>query len=288
MKMTIKKVLALFLALVLIGMTSACGTAGGEPSTEPSQGETTAPTQEDAKMYVYTFEAECTDLRGKSGPGASGEASGTSMASTSSNPEVSGEFHGFVTYLYQKGVSVNFIIYSDRDVDNVKLDIRLGIESMDYYFNPANYKIQIDSCSEDDLKDINDGGAVGNWDAFFMDYYGPNGDGKDDESHVRYTIDKWDCGEIHLDGTGSNSPINFADFTITTTLSLKEGYTCISLITNNNSVPVNNKGEEMAGTYAAVAPCIDCIKLTTDAVLEMAVTYNNGCGTTAMTVSEVE
>ena len=288
MKNKMRKLLALILAIGLVCTMSACSSAGGGETTEPSQEETTAPVVDEPKMYEYVFEAECTDLRGKSGPGASGEASGTSMASTSADPEVSGDYHGFVTYLYQKGVSVNFVIKSDRDVENVKLVIRLGIESMDYYFNPSNYTIQIDSCSEDDLKDINDGGAVGNWDAFFMDYYGPDGDGKDDETHVRYTLDKWDCGEIHLDGTGSNSPINFTDFTITTTLSLKEGYTCISLITNNSSIPVNNKGVEMAGTYGAVAPCIDCIKLTTDAVLEMAVTYNNGCGTTAMTASEVE
>lgn len=239
-------------------------------------------------MKVYTFEAENTDLRGKSGPGASGEASGTSMASTSSDETVSGDSHGYVTYLYQDGVSVNFVIKSEEDVDNVQLDVRLGIESMDYYFNPSNYTIQVDSCTEEDLKDNEDGGAVGNWDAFFMDYYGPDGDGKDDAEHERYTIDKWDCGEIHLDGTGSNTPIGFEDFTITKELSLKKGYTCISLITNNSDTPKNNEGAEMAGTYAAVAPCVDCIKLTTDADLDMAVTYDNGCGKTAVSVSDAE
>ncbi len=100
-------------------------------------------------------------------------------------------------------------------MDNVQLDVRLGIESMDYYFNPSNYTIQIDSCTEDDLKETTEGGAEGNWDAFFMDYYGPDGEGKDDPNHERYTIDEWECGEIHLDGTGSNTPIGFEDFTIT-------------------------------------------------------------------------
>lgn len=283
MKKTIKKLSAFVLALGMMASIAACSSEGN-PSANSS-----APTDGDAPsgaMKVYTFEAENTDLRGKSGPGASGEASGTSMASTSADPAVSGENHGFVTYLYQDGVSVNFVIESDRDVDNVQLDVRLGIESMDYYFNPSNYTIQIDSCTEDDLKETTEGGAVGNWDAFFMDYYGPNGEGKDDASHEQYTIDKWDCGEIHLDGTGSNTPIAFEDFTITKTLSLKKGYTCISLITSNSDTPVNNQGVEMAGTYAAVAPCVDCIKLTTDAVLDMAVTYNNGCGTTAMSVSD--
>ena len=279
MKKTLKKLTALAMAVGLAATMTACDTGDGAPAGGSGASAS-------GGLKVYTFEAENTDLRGKSGPGASGEASGTSMASTSDDPSVSGEDHGFVTYLYQDGVSVNFVIKSDRDVDNVQLDVRLGIESMDYYFNPSNYTIQIDSCTEDDLKEPTEGGAVGNWDAFFMDYYGPDGEGKDDPNHERYTIDEWECGEIHLDGTGSNTPIGFEDFTITKTLSLKAGYTCISLITNNSDTPVNNQGVEMAGTYAAVAPCVDCIKLTTDAELEMAVTYNNGCGTTGMAVAD--
>ena len=47
------------------------------------------------------------------------------------------------------------------------------------------------------------------------------------------------------------------------TVSLKEGYNCIQLITCNNMNPAG----EGQGTFAGTAPMVDCIKLNTTAVL---------------------
>lgn len=63
-------------------------------------------------------------------------------------------------------------------------------------------------------------------------------------------------------GAVTVSGANFTD-AITVTVSLKEGYNCIQLITNNN---VNPAGEGQ-GTFAGTAPMVDCIKLNTTAVL---------------------
>jgi hypothetical protein len=55
-------------------------------------------------------------------------------------------------------------------------------------------------------------------------------------------------------------PVDFADYTIAVNVSLKKGTNTISFITNNS--------DALAGTtMGAAAPLLDCIKLTTEAVL---------------------
>ncbi len=106
MKKTLKKLTALAMAVGLAATMTACDTGDGAPAGGSGASAS-------GGLKVYTFEAENTDLRGKSGPGASGEASGTSMASTSDDPSVSGEDHGFVTYLYQD-LRVGKLCYQER------------------------------------------------------------------------------------------------------------------------------------------------------------------------------
>ena len=68
----------------------------------------------------YIFEAECTDLRGKAGSGYSGGATGSGLATHNA------ENISYVTFLYTKGISVNFFVACDRNVTNAKLRARFG------------------------------------------------------------------------------------------------------------------------------------------------------------------
>lgn len=91
---------------------------------------------------TYIFEAEDTDLTGKVGPGFSTEAGGPSMIVEDTALGASNS--RFVSYLYRKGLSVDFYIASDADADNVTFTVRLAIE----YFKivnltPVNYKITV-------------------------------------------------------------------------------------------------------------------------------------------------
>ena len=128
-------------------------------------------------------------------------------------------------------------------------------------------------------------GAIGAWDDFFLDYY-DNGAGKDDPDHEMYTIDDWECEEIHVDGSTLPEAGGFTDFLITTELTLHKGLNCISLITYNSDQPTTSSGSPVQGTYAAIAPVVDCIKITTDAQLGMYIVMNNGQGSTGCTIEE--
>ena len=89
-----------------------------------------------------------------------------------------------------------------------------------------------------------------------------------------YYINTWECGEIHFDApdpfTAGNVYMGDADgYTITSTLSLKKGVNCISLITTNN--------ETITGTtMSAMAPAVDCIEISTTAQLGMYYQNDNG------------
>ncbi|MDR2201715.1 MAG: InlB B-repeat-containing protein [Clostridiales bacterium] len=64
------------------------------------------------------------------------------------------------------------------------------------------------------------------------------------------------------------SGANFSDAVVVQNLSLTKGYNLIRLVTNNTRRPM---GE--GGTYGATAPMIDCIKLTTSAVIAWDANY---------------
>ena len=82
----------------------------------------------------------------------------------------------------------------------------------------------------------------------------------------------WQIRIYHEDGSSEYTKVEYgslqltnSEFTdaITVTVSLKEGYNCIQLITCNNMNPAG----EGQGTFAGTAPMVDCIKLNTTAVL---------------------
>ena len=217
---------------------------------------------DEGKTVTYRFEAECTNIGGKEGPGWSGTSKAmTIVAETASNGSV-------VSYLYKKGMSVNFVIVSDRDVEDATLVLRLGAEFIDMRIDPSLYKIRVDPVSELDLIPVEEGGAWGAWDKDFLNYYTGS-------SFKGYYIDSWDCGEVHIDADKSKQVIGIADFAITTTLRLKKGVNSISLITNNS---VSDLGVSLGGTLEAVAPVVDAIKITTSANLGLYEPKDNGYG----------
>ncbi|MDD6301928.1 MAG: hypothetical protein PUA56_01255 [Bacillales bacterium] len=218
---------------------------GGEVIGAPEHFIPHAPGQ-----VTYVFEAECTNLSNKQGPGYSGAAGENGMAALTDDESV-----GYVSYLYRSGNSVNFLIFSDREVKDAKLDLRCAGEFFNLRLSPENYAIRVDPVNDEDLRSYQDGGALGNWDEFFLNYYSPAGEGE----FKGYYIDEWICKTIDINAEGSMGAVGWDTFAITTSLTLYKGVTSISFITDNSDAPL--------GTMAAVAPVIDNIQITTTAQL---------------------
>ena len=202
----------------------------------------------------YVFEAEFTDTRGKSGTGYSG---GTSTYRDFAALDDSGR--GFITYLYKEGLSVNFFVVSDRDVNDAKFSVCLGAEFVRVHLTPDNYSFRVDpdilATDPDALKEIDAGGCLGNWDEFFLNWYTVDETGG-------YYIQNWTCGEIDIGEDGCELGY-WSVHTISMNLSLKKGFNCISLITDNSYI----EGESGHGTMGATAPCVDYISIETTAQL---------------------
>ena len=76
---------------------------------------------------TYTFEAEQTSLLGKEGPGMSGSASGASMiVNDATNLDASNG--KYVSYLYKKGLSLDFNLASSEAVSDAVLTLRVAAE----------------------------------------------------------------------------------------------------------------------------------------------------------------
>lgn len=202
---------------------------------------------DDAKTYV--FEAECTDMGHKTGLGYSGDATGREMIQGGPSNASGG---AWVSYLYKQGLAVNFIIESDRNVENAQLVLRLACEFVNMSFNSKNYTVRVDyDLTEDDLEE---------YEGYWSEYYEEKPEG---DAVITF-------GDINLEKS-KTAEVNFIDFVAAENLSLHEGLNMISLITNN----------DMAlglGTMAAIAPMVDCIKIVTDAELTMLGIVDNGFG----------
>ena len=105
------------------------------------------------------------------------------------------------------------------------------------------------------MKDVDAGGCLGNWDEFFLNWYSVGETGG-------YFIEQWECGEISI-GTDGCELGYWSLHTITLSLSLKKGFNCISLITDNNEI----EGDSPHGTMSATAPVVDYISIETTAQL---------------------
>lgn len=186
----------------------------------------------------YNFEAELTNLVGKVGPGYSFSVNDEQMIRVDTAIRNQNASMGYsVGFLYQLGLSVNYRIYSDRDVDNVKLVARLSSEYRDTYIAPED--------------EVIDGVQYRSY-QFLV-----NGESVDYEP-------------IALEGAQATAAPNqrpFDDWEISRTVSLKEGWNTIDLYTNNF--------DELSSTILAQAPMIDCIYLSADAELSWEPVWGN-------------
>lgn len=159
---------------------------------------------------TYVFEAEQTNLKGKSGPGFSG--SSTEEAMIVGNATANGG--KCVSYMYKNGNSLEFYLACDVDVSGATLTLSLAAEMDNISFT-----------SEEFLVIVND----------------------QNQSYSKVTL------------ANNNT---FTDAITISNVSLKKGANLIQLKVNNSKRPMGD-----ASTYAATAPMIDCIKITTTAVV---------------------
>ena len=161
---------------------------------------------------TYVFEAEETDLTGKVGPGISGTAQEEGMivrSDSASNGKA-------ISYLYKKGLSLEFYIASDEAVSNATITISIASDIENLSFTSNEYLVSVN------------------------------------DKNMSYNAVSY----------GSDIKV-FSDKIIIKNVSLKKGANVIKLITNNTRNPLGEGG----GTYEATAPMVDCIKITTSAVL---------------------
>lgn len=229
----------------------------------------------EGKTATYIFQAECTDLRGKSGPGYSGAATTPSDMAGGNGTE------SYVTYLYSQGISINFLVVSDRDVENAELSFRLGGEFMKVPVTPDVFTVRVDrKVSNDDLNEAEgaEGGALGAWDAGFMNYYTNPADTD------RVVISSFECpASSMIEASELTGPGKFELFKITSRLSLKKGVNCISVIIAGAAfVDSGNHG-----TMTCIAPVIDYMQIKTTAQLGFYGQRDNGYGTNGLSFTEV-
>lgn len=172
----------------------------------------------------YVFEAEDTDLMGKSGPSWSGNASGKSMIYKDTG-EYGSSGYGYVSHLYKSGNSLEFYFTSDIAVNDATIKISVATELPDEW-TYDNSMMQVI---------LNDSPIM---------YSG-------------FTLTP--SGEID-DTTGRSKLTDFQTFTLTVNASLKEG-------ANTLQIKIVNNKTTQGTTYTAAAPVIDCIKITTSAIL---------------------
>lgn len=92
-------------------------------------------------VQEYVFEAEDTNLSGKTGPAISGTANEIGMIVLSEGRNASNDRS--VGYLYQYGNSLEFYIVCDEEVNDAKISISLSAEMEDLNLTPDNYGIYL-------------------------------------------------------------------------------------------------------------------------------------------------
>ncbi len=145
----------------------------------------------------YTFEAEDTNLNGKSGPGLSGTAGGPGMIQLASGLGASND--RFIGYQYEVGCSLEFQFNSDVAVEDATIVIRLSAELRDFDIDPESYKMSLNGVDLD-YKKISFTGV-------------PKGSSDD---------------------VGTVNALPFEDYTIVTKAKLKEGMNVFSVTTTND------------------------------------------------------
>lgn len=174
-------------------------------------------------MDIYTFEAEYVDFTGMSGNGYSGSMSGVGLIVKQKEDQANmGASNGYYAgWSYKEGYTLTFNIESDTAVDDAVLVLRLSAEFYDMTYTDESYLVQV------------------------------NG------TNLKY-------GSISITNVpaqGSKQWKPFANFTISTSVSLVEGANTIKLIVNNS----DRLGD--SGTMYSTAPLVDCMYVYTDAGL---------------------
>lgn len=168
----------------------------------------------------YIFEAEYIDgIEDMRGMGYSGGATGTAMILNDRKIPMGASNGFYVSYLYQNGLTLEYVINSDKAVTDAKLVLRLSAEMMDITINGESYSVIVNGTA------------------------------------VQYD----DISFRGVPPMTAEAKYPFKDYTITTSLSLKEGENIIQLKTTNESA--------MGGTMSATAPLVDCMKIYTTATL---------------------
>lgn len=92
-------------------------------------------------VQTYIFEAEDTNLSGKTGPAISGTANEIGMIVVSEGLGASNDRS--VGYLYQYGNSLEFYIAADEELNDVTLSVSLSAEMEDLTLSPDTYGIYL-------------------------------------------------------------------------------------------------------------------------------------------------
>ena len=214
-----------------------------EPACE-NEFDFSTPITADLTLYAgygpstYAFEAELTDLTGKTGFGYSISYNDEQMIRYDSPERNQGARMGFsVGYLYAEDLSLEFLIYSDRAVDNVTLKARLSAEFRDIYIAPEQVTLGADT------------------------YYS-----------FQFLVNEESAEYEPIALTGAKAQMTpdqrpYDEWTISKTVSLQEGWNEIVLWVANS--------HEFESTVNAVAPMVDTLFLTTDAVLTWEPRWDN-------------
>lgn len=172
-------------------------------------------------MDIYTFEAEYVDFTGMSGNGYSGSMSGVGLIVKQKAENQNASNGHYAGWAYKKDYTLTFNIKSDAAVDDAVIVLRLSAEFYDMTYTDETYLVQV------------------------------NG------TNLEYD----DISITGVPAQGTNEWKEFANFTISTSVSLKKGDNTIKLIVNNS----DRLGD--SGTMYATAPLVDCMYIYTDAGL---------------------
>ena len=201
----------------------------------------------------YTFEAEYTNLEGKPGQGSSDNCAGTDLIQTPKDVLGNGEQMGmsngsYVGKLYYNGAFLVFDIYSDREVEDATLVLRLTPDLFDMRFTDETWQVIVNG-ERLPYGRLNLTGAIAQTD--------------------------FDALGTPINGDMNKRP--FENYVITTTLHLQAGENQIRLLTNNK--------EDHGGTFNAETPLIDCMYIYTSAELRWVNCYPENVGKTMADVT---
>ena len=90
---------------------------------------------------TWVFEAEDTDLTGKIGPSFSGSAQEESMIIY--NDQIGASGNRVVGYLYESGITLEFWIASDRDVDDARIALSITGEYVTMSYDGSDYQVLV-------------------------------------------------------------------------------------------------------------------------------------------------